>query len=300
MMKRIAAVALATLCSIAHADQGVSIPVTTEPTGSPTLETAKLEQLGAMVEAAAQDVKPEIQAPPPQIKVKRGITEMIPIAAGHVNRFRTPFANLRIETTSQAAIKKDGDTFYITADTTAPVSLFVVDRDAPDNAIMLLLKPVMNFAPVDVKLDLDGYTVSAPTAPTKAVAWETSTPFAQTIKSVFRTLALGDLPTGYGMRPWKANESPAIRCDITGLGVTPVQHVSGASLVVVVARAVNRDVFPLEIEEEACGTPGVLAVAAWPETRLAPGQATELYIAYRRDVLDARPARRPSVLAGGY
>lgn len=301
MMLRVALLLAAAVGPLAHADQGSAIPVSTEPTGVAVdpADTTQLKTLSAMVEATANELDTQITAPPPEIVVRRGVTEMIPIAAGHVNRFRTPFPNFRIETTSTAAIKKSGNTFFITADTLQPVSLFLLDRDAPDNAITLLLKPVQNFAPVDVKLQLQGYEVIAPAAPTKAVAWETSTPFAQTIKSLFRTLALGDLPSGYGIQPWRANASPPVRCNIPGIGVTPVQHVTGASMIVVVARATNRDSFPLEFEEEGCSQPGVLAVAAWPNTRLAPGESTEIYIAYRRDVMDRRPVRRPSVLATG-
>jgi conjugal transfer pilus assembly protein TraK len=87
-------------------------------------------------------------------------------------------------------------------------------------------------------------------------------------------------------------------CQIPGLSISPVQVITGRAITVLVARAVNRAPIRTEVNERACMGEGLLAVATWPQSSLAPGEQTELYLAVKRPGPRAGNAR-PSVIYGG-
>ena len=66
-----------------------------------------------------------------------------------------------------------------------------------------------------------------------------------------------------------------------------------------VARASNTGFGDIELDEAACAGPRVLAVAAYPRLRLAPGQETEVYIALRPIPDGSELTQRPSVISAG-
>lgn len=258
----------------------------------PALDPEQLARLvaGAQAGLGGTVVKPA----PPTLELHRGVTEAIPIGLRHLNRFRTPFRELRIETTSEAQIKKEGGSFYVATDGPEPVTLFLIDKDNPDNAVSLLLKPY-ELPPADVRLELPWATLKPPAPGRDAAAPDPRQPYVAHLTQLFRELAQGRIPAGYRIDGVDDRTDPAAPCDFAGLRVEPLQRIDGTTLDTVVARVSNPGHETLAIDEAACAGPAVLAVAAWPLVELGPGDETELFIAVRPS--ETVPANaRPSVL----
>ncbi len=258
---------------------------------SSKLDPEQLARLvaGAEVGLGGSAVKPA----PPVLVVERGVTAAIPISAHHLNRFRTPLRELRIETTSEAQIKREGGSFYIATDGPEPVALFVIDRDNPDNAVSLLLKPY-ELPPADVRLELPWATLQPPAPGREVSGWDPTQPYVATLARLLRGLAQHEVPAGYRIETMGDRRNSPL-CDFAGLRIEPLQRIEGHALVALVARVSNPGAEPVAIDESACSGPGVLAIAAWPRVRLEPSDETELFIALRP--AETAPAgTRPSVL----
>jgi conjugal transfer pilus assembly protein TraK len=290
---------IATLAGIALLST-LSAHASGDPARTPGLVTAAAsadaldpDTLARMVAGARQSLDaPPPLPPPPTITTRRGRLETIPIAAHHLNRFRTGFRALRIETTSEAVIRTEGGTFYVATDAPEPVSMFVIDRDNADNSLALLLRP-SELPPADVELATPWATLRPPLH--DAPGGDADLPHVDALKRLFRALAQGRVPPGYGIEPLPGGSALMPHCDAAGLRIEPAQLLTGGALVALVARVSNPTREDIELDESACAAPDVLAVAAWPLTSLAPGDETELYIAVRRPESPAATTR-PLVL----
>lgn len=291
------------------------------PVAAPTLRPSR----GAQVPSAAQSEREEIEAldrdvararaalpaasqggtvsggqiPPSEMTVKPGQPVLFNIARQHLNRIVTPFASPFVKTTSPGTTATvEGRVVYIATANPAPVSLFIGDDSDPVNALAVTVVP-RDIPAVQVTLKVEGYepSVSRPIDPAAAEDFELSQPFLQTIRELFRTLATGEIPSGYGMAPVRGAHPMMPDCPMTGIRLRPMQEISGSQMVVLVARADNVGSVPAQINEEMCASDSVVAIAAWPRRELAPGQSTEVFIALRRGA--ARSAsQRPSTLMG--
>lgn len=246
--------------------------------------------------------------PPSTVRVRPGVNEILPISLGQLNRLRTPFAQPTIKTSNDEHLTYErelGGLMFISATSPQPIGVYIYEEGAPDPAMSLTLLPcggAEQLPPVDITLTFEGEAADAPIArapvAAQAIAWEQRSPYVDTIKALFRHLALGEVPAGYGLQALRREHPLMPACDLPGLDVVPAQLLEGGAVLVLVARVHNRGGASIAIDESACAAPGVLAVAAWPEVLLAPGQATELYIAVRRPEVEPGVTRRPSVLAG--
>jgi conjugal transfer pilus assembly protein TraK len=107
------------------------------------------------------------------------------------------------------------------------------------------------------------------------------------------------VPAGYGLR--KVGRSERVACRQPGLSVTTVQVLEGRGLRILAVRARNKGKHPIVLEEHRCsaGTGSVVAaVAAWPRSRLSPGEETELYVALRPKETGRGRNQRPSLPGG--
>lgn len=223
-----------------------------------------------------------------------GKNQVIPISRGHMNRIITPFTHPVVRTVSKAKVSTDDSVLYVASTGTAPVALYVSPRGRQDIALSLTLLPEP-IPPREVQLQIKGGQGQVYFSPPRAGDWERSRPYVETIKKAMRELALGKVPPGYGMKPWKPGDPPVI-CTEPGLDVVPGQTLPGASLILVVATAKNVGSQRVEIQEASCRYEGVLAVAAWPNASLAPGQSTELYVVVRRPSHADDGRVRPSLI----
>jgi conjugal transfer pilus assembly protein TraK len=219
-----------------------------------------------------------LETRPLAIEIEPGVNQVLEIARGHLNRILTPFERPRIRTTSDAQTSVQGRAVYVATDAEQPVTLFISPKGDDSVAVSLTLVPRV-IPPREVHLKLTGYTPVG--GADEARRWEQSQPYIASLTELARQLALGKAPPGYALRPPKTSD-PAVRCHLPMLRIEPGQALDGHHWRVMVARATNRGSRPLTVDATRCYRDGVLAVAAWPRARLGPGQATELYVVFRR------------------
>jgi conjugal transfer pilus assembly protein TraK len=217
------------------------------------------------------------------------------VAIDHLNRLVTPFAAPQVRTVSPATTQVEGSAVYVATASEDPVSLFITEAGDTATAIALTLAP-RHIPPREVRLVLTGGVVRAPAptvTPPSAVVRDDQ-PYVEHIAAALRALAQNRVPAGYA--PRKAGRGEHAACRQPGLSVANAQVLEGRGLRLLAARARNQGKEPIELEEWRCaGDPGsvVAAVAAWPRSRLAPGEETELYLALRPREPDAEADNRP-------
>ena len=232
---------------------------------------------------------------PRTIRVSPGTTAIVEVAIDHLNRIVTPFAAPQVRTVSPATTQVDGSAIYVATASEDPVSLFITEAGDTATAISLTLAP-RHIPPREVRLVQTGGVVRAPAptvTPPSAVVREDQ-PYVEHIAAALRALAQNRVPAGYA--PRKAGRGEHAACRQPGLSVSTTQVLEGRGLRLLAARARNQGKEPIELEEGRCtGDAGsvVAAVAAWPRSRLAPGEETELYIALRPREPDADADNRP-------
>lgn len=237
-----------------------------------------------------------------------GANQIIPVAVGHPNRIVTPFSNPEVVSTSltggsgdkcgEVCIKEN--VVYVATDKEHPVTMFITEKGSENQALSLTMIP-RKVPPREVFLKLDGQTVASGfLANTKAEKWEKSTPYIETIRTVFRKIALGEIPQGYTMNAIpRAVTTPS--CSQPGLSFSfnNGQMLMGHSLTVFIGVAHNSSNQTLEMLEQSCGNWDVAAVTSWPLAVLEPGQKTEVYVIRKNSAKRAPTSKRPSLLLGG-
>jgi len=180
------------------------------------------------------------------------------------------------------------------------VSLFITEAGDTATAISLTLAP-RHIQPREVRLVLTGGLVrtAAPKIRSPRPLVRNDQPYVEHIASAFRALAQNRVPAGYGLR--KVGRGERLNCRQPGLSATTAQVFEGRGLRILAARARNQGKQPVELEEGRCtgGSDSVVAaVSAWPRSRLAPGEETELYVALRPREPGSERGERPSLLGG--
>jgi conjugal transfer pilus assembly protein TraK len=237
---------------------------------------------------------------PRTLRVSPGTTAIVEVAIDHLNRLVTPFVAPQVRTVSPATTQVDGSAIYVATSSEDPVSLFITEAGDPATAISLTLAP-RHIPPREVRLVLTGGVVRAPAptvTPPSAVVRDDQ-PYVEHLAAALRALAQNRVPAGYALRKARRGEHAA--CLQPGLSVSTAQVLEGPGLRLLAARARNQGKEPIELEEGRCtGDAGsvVAAVAAWPRSRLAPGEETELYVALRPREPDADVDDRRSFLGG--
>jgi len=238
--------------------------------------------------------------------MKPGVNQIIPVAIGHPNRIVTPFSHPQTVSTSlsngtddtkcgEVCIKEN--VLYVATDKTYPVTLFITEKGSEAQALSLTMVP-RRIPPREVFLKLDGVQgISGAFSNAKAKAWEESQPYVETLRSVFRKIALGEVPQGYTLGSVPADASLP-RCSHTGIKVdfSQGQYLMGHHLNVFIGIAQNFSDKPIEFKEAACGHWDVAAVTVWPLNVLEPGQKTEIYVARKHKRGVAPTSKRPSLL----
>lgn len=256
------------------------LPVPENPQATSTGEEIQLNRAGTIV-------------------MRRGVNEIIPVAVHHLNRIVTPFATPVVKTGSSAEVSVEGNVVYVATAEQSPVTLFINEEGNQDISLNLTLVP-RRIPAREVFLNLEeGLLANSGFGSSKADRWERSQPYVETIRSVFRGLALGTLPQGYSLGRFPANRQ-APNCAMDGLDFKfkGGQLLSGHNMQVSVGVVQNISNEPIEIREAVCGGWDVTAVAAWPNNMLMPGQKSEIYVAERIHRSTKTTNKRPSLLGG--
>lgn len=237
-----------------------------------------------------------------------GVNQIIPIAIGHPNRIVTPFSHPEVTSTSLSGGQKAGEcgeicikenVVYVATRQSSPVTMFITEKDSEVQALNLTMIP-RRIPPREVFLKLDSSTMmSGMFANRKAEHWEESQPYLETIRSIFRKLALGEVPQGYTLSHIpKGARLPSCAHPHLEVDFTHGQYLMGHHLTVFVGVAKNTSDKPIEFKEALCGNWDVAAVAVWPENVIKPGQKSEVYVAKKQKRGIAPTSKRPSLLGG--
>lgn len=230
--------------------------------------------------------------------MEEGVNQIIPIAITHLNRIVTPFSEPNPKTTSGATTQVHENVVYVATATDEPVTLFITEKGSEAQALSLTLVP-QHIPPREVFLKMNKSFAAFEGRRAKAERWETSQPYIETIRTVFRSLALGDIPSGYAMTEYPEGKS-APRCAMNGLSFdfASGQYMMGHNISVSVGVVQNVSTQPIEIKESVCGGWEIAAVAAWPHNYLMPGQNAEIYVAEKLQRSAYEGTKRPSLLGG--
>ncbi len=234
--------------------------------------------------------------------VEPGTTELVPIAANHLNRIITPFDNPKLITVNDIQFKKEGSSIFLTTSGEDPVSVHILSNDPSDTRGIALALVPRKIPPRTIKLSWPGHVVDGQTGfmgvanrNPKAERWEQSSPYVETLMELFSLIARGEIPPGYTM----VKTPEAIPCQMPGVSLYVGQRLNGSNFSVYVLRATNEGSSTIEIVQNAgCRAAGVVAVAPWPNAYLAPGESTEVYVGVANDAYKPRPQPnlRPSLL----
>lgn len=219
-----------------------------------------------------------------QIIVLPGVTEIVRIARGFPNRFTTPFDNAEVVTTDEN-LTHDGVAGSVIVATAAdrPIGIFIQDKNS-DRAIPLVLIPE-DIPQRDIRLLLDDSW--GPPQLRNIPDNSNSTPpsgqseYVEYLKSIMRSLALGDIPDGHALSPLQPEAAPV--CQMPGLSLRLGQMLEGSRSRIAIYKATNQSQGSIPVQEAGCYRSGVLAVSAFPRPVLEPGQDTEVYVVLRKD-----------------
>lgn len=248
---------------------------------------------------AAAPNRPFVKPAPARMSVNSGENHVVGIAFSHLNRIITPFAKPVVKTTSVATTSVEGSIVYVATNLSEPVGLFIHEEARPELAISLTMVPA-EIPPVSTNISVNGMEEAGATRvaakQSLATAFEQQHTYLEMLKVLFRELAMGRVPDGYGFEEVSGFHPDMPRCEMAGVHVVPLQLLTGSSLRAFVGRAQNTSQTTRDISEASCGAPGVRAVAAWPRTRLMPGEATELYVVLDVPTPEESAPQRPSLL----
>jgi len=232
-----------------------------------------------------------------QVVMQPGVNEIIKVSVNHLNRIVTPYEHPTITTSSPVTTEIRDNVIYIGTSQEVPVTLFITEKGSEARALSLTLIP-RKIPPREIflKLKTDGSVVRYSK---RAEKWETSQPYILTIENIFKSLALGELPPGYGFAGTAKNELPACRQAGLHFDFQSGQTVTGHHLIVHIGTATNTSPGAIEFIESTCGDWDIAAVSAFPRNILNPGDRTEIYVAQKRNYKKEIKLKRPSLLVGG-
>lgn len=235
-----------------------------------------------------------------------GVNQIVPIAQNHPNRIVTPFANPVVKSTTLSAGQGNecgevcitDNVIYVATSKDYPVTMFITERGSEAVALSLTMVP-KRIPPKEINLRLSQGSLTNVVANKTAERWETSQPFIEVIRSVFRETAQGKVPQGYTLS--KTPRSATLpKCSQAGIKTSfrLGQLYTGHNLSVFIGVAENKSKRPIEFKEQSCGAWNVAAVTVWPYSVLQPGQKTEVFVAVRRNAGTQTATKRQSLLGG--
>lgn len=230
---------------------------------------------------------------PKELVIIPGVNEIIPIARGYANRIVTPYWRPKVRSANKIEVTYDANVAYVTTDSSKPVGLFITpDGVEGAEAISLTLLPKA-IPPREIRLKLAGG--NAGFANMQAKKWETAQSYVDTFKSLFKTIAMGDIPKGY---TFSEQAGGVWTCNQQGLNTEVKQILNGHHIRVLILVAENTTRHQLEVDEASCYKSGFLAGTAWPRPKLEAGEKTELYIATRKHMPVEKQRKRPALVEG--
>lgn len=265
---------------------------------------AKNQKVYDVKKITAEEKAPQYNTRPLEIETSYGQTELVNVSVGHPTRIVTPFMQpsvLKIDENAVVSVKQN--VVYFASDSQTPVTLHIREEGYEGQSITLTLLP-QKIPPREVVVRIQGHNadgVGVNWKNEKAERWEQSEPYEKTLVELMTTIARGDIPPGYRIRDFRANdESPLCQQRGLSFNFTSGQVITGSEFVVYVGTATNTAGQPLEFVETNCASMEVASVSAWPDVYLAPNQMTEVYVVDKVQEKTRRLQRRRSLIEGAY
>jgi len=230
-----------------------------------------------------------------KIMMEAGVNEIIQIAVGHLNRIITPYSEPKVTTSSPATTEIRDNVIYIGTTEERPLTMFITEKGSESQALSLTLIP-RKIPPREIFLKLKNQEI-APTYQTKkAEKWEKSQPYIATIESLFKGLALGEMPSGYR---FVKNKKDTAFCKQEGLSFNfkNGQTIAGHNLIVQIGVITNTSPESIEFIESTCGNWDVAAVSSFPKIALKAGEKTEVFVAKKKHYRKSIKQKRQSLLS---
>lgn len=271
-----------------NADRNAVLPlIPLEEDGAVTISQGTAKPAGLAAEGRSATYENH------RITVAPGVNHLVPVASGHLNRIVTPFASAKVRTTADnATTEVSGGIVYVAPSSQAPISMYITEADDESTAISLTLVP-RALPPRELAVAISG-GVERPRA-AAAEKWEREHPYEETLKTLLREVALGNVPQGYAISDDVSFEP---FCYQQGLEFSFQQGLAGHSLNVAVGLITNVSDRMVEFREDSCmREQRVAAVAAFPVVMLAPGAQTEVYAVVRHFTPQGRSSTRPSLIS---
>ena len=232
-----------------------------------------------------------------KLTMQPGVNEIVQVAQGHLNRIVTPFENPMVTSTSPAITEARDNVIYIGTSGSSPVTLFITEKGSEDLALSLTLIP-KQIPPREIFLSLADQLNGA-VVTTRAKNWEESQPYIASLESLFKSLALSQLPRGYQFTEDTSDILPYCRQAGLKFNFKDGQTVLGHHFIVHIGVAENKSTKPIEFIESTCGDWDIAAVSAFPRVALNPGERAEVYVIQKRNYKREIKVTRPSLLMGG-
>ena len=198
------------------------------------------------------------------VVVSNGTNTLIPISRGQINRIVTPFEKPNIQTVSTAEISTRDNVIYVTTQEEQPVTMFVTPEDDEGLAVSLTLLP-QSIPPIQANLMFSQAVAGTAAASSgqrslaysgQARRWEQNQPYMESLRSIMRELALGNLPRGYSLVDVQSGDAVP-DCAQQGLDYdfTNVQYILGHEFRVFIVAAQNVSSQPKEVLHASCTHP---------------------------------------------
>ena len=235
------------------------------------------------------------------IEMTPGVTKIVSIAKGHLNRVVTPFSTPKVmKIDKNTVVDVRDNVLYIATTSNKAVTMFIREEGSEQVALSLTVIP-KKIPPRELFLKLpNSYLAGLSTrSNAKAKRWEEGGDYLSKLKTLNRALALNEIPNGYVLREMRRNE-PKPLCSQEGFNFDfkKAQIIEGHHLEVVIGKFTNISTKAIEFNESKCLGYQVRSVSAWPEVVLAPGQSSEVYIVRTQGAPVQQRKRRPTLLGG--
>ena len=222
------------------------------------------------------------------------------ISNKHINRIVTPFEepSLKIDSFSDLKYKTSDNVIYLAT----PLSMkgkilagFVTEKGDESNAIRFMFRPE-SLPPQEIQLKNRTYLANS----TNKIAqrFESSHPRQNTIMAVLKKLAFQELPEGYLVTNPSSKYIPT--CQQKGLEFDFFrgQLVSGGDYMVAIGTIKNQTKEKITFNEKNCYSNDVVAVAAYPNTKLSVHEVSEVFVMFYQKNHQDNKKTRQSLIGG--
>ncbi len=235
------------------------------------------------------------------IMVEPGVNEIIQIAVGHPNRIVTPFKAPRVVTTAAASVETSANVIYVAPSGPALITMFLTETGDESVSISLTLQP-RQIPPRELRLELPaGVYLPRTDKEERTRHAANDRTYVARAGAMFDQLARGQVPLDAAFSDQAPPPYPLCAVeDGFEVSFATGQYLLAEGMEVYVGLVRHGGDAAAAFQEPWCYREGVVAVALWPGTRLAPGEFAEIYLARARAAPEPNDSQghRPSLLQG--